>query len=86
MPISSILTLFSILFEAAVCVLGVALAVSKKKRFGWGIALTFGIYVVYDLARVLGSTFPEESLAVLFLIASASILWTVWTLWSAPSA
>ena len=69
----------SILLEAVVAVLGVMIATSKKKTYGWGIALTFALYVVYDLANFLKLNTP--GLYAIFFIATASILWTVWQLY-----
>jgi hypothetical protein len=47
------LHLLTILLEAVVAVLGVMLAISKKKMYGWCIAVTFVLYVVYDLANLM---------------------------------
>ena len=49
----NLLHLLSILLEAVVAALGIMLATGKKKIYGWCIAVTFVLYVVYDLANLL---------------------------------
>jgi len=67
----NIFNILSLLLEAVVAVLGVWIGLSQKKLYGWLIALTFAIYVVYDLGRFINVPIPAHNL--LFLIASASI-------------
>ncbi|MDD5382308.1 MAG: hypothetical protein PHH60_01455 [Candidatus Margulisbacteria bacterium] len=74
----NILNIFSLILEAATAVLGVWLGVVGKKFYGWLIALTFAIYVVYDLSRFLNRALPAHDL--LFFAASASIFSAVWLL------
>ncbi|MDD5456311.1 MAG: hypothetical protein PHV30_04680 [Candidatus Margulisbacteria bacterium] len=76
-----ILHYLSIILEFAVAILGILLATKKKKDFGWFIALTFAIYVFYDLVYVLNINMPIESLYVVFFLATASILWAVWNIY-----
>ncbi|MBN1625575.1 MAG: hypothetical protein JW944_03540 [Deltaproteobacteria bacterium] len=74
----NILQSISIGIEVLVLVLGVMLALQKKKHWGWLIALCFAIYVFYDLAGLLTFNVNTVVLRVLFFIASISILWAVW--------
>ena len=67
----------SIFCEAVVVILGVLLAIKKKKSFGWCIALCFAIYVYYDAARLAGWVVSQDLLYVLFFVATVSILWAV---------
>jgi hypothetical protein len=53
----AVLHLFSIFLEAVIVVIALLLAVHKKRLYGYGFALTFGIYVVYDLANPLRHLF-----------------------------
>ena len=66
----------SLLLELATALTGLWIAVSKKKLYGYLIALTFLIYVVYDLSRFLNAKLPGHDL--LFLTASLSIFIAVW--------
>jgi len=74
------LHLLSILLEAVVAALGVMLAISKKKMYGWCIAVTFVLYVVYDLANLMTWNISLDTLYMIFFVATLSILWAVWNL------
>lgn len=76
-----ILHIVSILLEVLVAVLGVMLAAIKKKRYGFYIALTFAIYVFYDLVNFGDLNVPRNLTYLLFFISSASILWAVWRIY-----
>lgn len=69
----------SILLELGVALLAIQL-IRQRRPYGWGILLTFGIYVVYDLARLLGWPVSSDWLYLMFFVASASAFWFVWTL------
>jgi len=68
----------SILLEMVVALLGVMLATMKQKRYGWFIALTFLLYVFYDLAFFLSLQISQDLLYYVFFIATLSILWAIW--------
>ena len=71
----------SLLIEVVVVILGLMLAVSKRKSYGYLIALTFAIYVVYDSTRFLVVSVDQYLTSFLFLIASASIFFAVWRIY-----
>jgi len=75
-----ILLVVSIALEAAVAVIAV-LAAFKGRPYLYGLALTFAVYVLYDLGRMLGWNVEKGVLSVLFLAASASALYAVWGLY-----
>ncbi|MFZ3148476.1 MAG: hypothetical protein WA137_05495 [Methanothrix sp.] len=50
----------------------------KKKMYGWCIAVTFVLYVVYDLANLMALNISEDTLYMIFFVATLSILWAVW--------
>ena len=70
-----ILQLLSILLEVGVAKTGVDIAVKKNRKSGWGIALTFAIYVLYDLSKLVPLRFPDAVLYPGFFIATVSIFW-----------
>jgi NOL1/NOP2/fmu family ribosome biogenesis protein len=76
----NLLHLLSILLEAVVAALGIMLATNKKKIYGWCIALTFVLYVVYDLANLLALNISQDTLYMIFFVATLSILWAVWNI------
>jgi hypothetical protein len=72
----------SILIEILICGIGVGIGILKKKTFGWFIAFTFGIYVIYDLSAFTGTSVPADALAVIFLAASISMLYAAWIIYA----
>ncbi len=72
------LQLVSILLEAAILALCLLAAFKKKKQFMLGFALTFGIYVFYDAAKLFAISVPEALLEGVFFIATLSALWSAW--------
>jgi hypothetical protein len=73
----NVLQIISIILEAVVAVLGIMLALSKGKSYGWFIALTFAIYVFYDLANLIPLNVSGDFLYPIFFLATISILWAV---------
>jgi hypothetical protein len=76
----NLLHLLSILLEVVVAALGMMLSIRKKKMYGWCIAVTFVLYVVYDLANLLAWNISQETLYTIFFVATLSILWAVWNI------
>ena len=74
------LLIASIVIEAGVAIAAMLVAV-KGRPYLYGLALTFTIYVLYDLGRLLGWNVEKGILSVLFLLASASALFAVWGLY-----
>ena len=72
----NLLNVLSLLLEAGVALTGLWIGLAGKKLYGYLIALTFLIYVVYDLSRFMNAKLPGHDL--IFLIASASIFSAVW--------
>jgi hypothetical protein len=75
-----VLLILSIGLELAVAVVAMLAAV-KGRPYLYGLALTFAIYVLYDLGRLFGWNVEKGILSVLFLVASASALYAVWGLY-----
>jgi hypothetical protein len=75
---TNVLQIISIILEAVVAVLGIMLALSKGKSYGWFIALTFAIYVFYDIANLIPLNVSIHLLYPIFFVATVSILWAVW--------
>jgi hypothetical protein len=72
--------IISIILEFAVMIVAV-LAARQGRSYMYGLAFTFGAYVFYDLARFLHWGVEGTLLSGLFLIASASALFAVWSLY-----
>jgi hypothetical protein len=86
MDLSLYLQPVSITIEVIICGIGLGIGMMKKKIFGWLIALTFAIYVVYDISAFSGEGLSSSTSSVIFLIASISMLVAVWLLFSREPA
>jgi hypothetical protein len=67
-------------FSNAVAIVAV-LAARKGKPYIYGLAFTFGAYVLYDLARLLQWGVQGGLLSGLFLLATITALIAVWGLY-----
>jgi len=76
-----VLDMLSIAVEMAVVLLGLLIAVKKKKGYGWCFTLTFALYVFYDLSRFLSFSLDPIVASLIFLVASLSILCAVWRIY-----
>ena len=65
----------SIIMESIIAATGLFIAIRKKRVFGYGIFLTFLIYVFYDLVNLLQLEVSDYTLYPMFFVATLSILW-----------
>jgi hypothetical protein len=65
----------AVVVEGVIAALGLMLAVKKKRFFGYGIFLTFGIYVFYDLVRLTSTAISNAVMYPVFFVATLSMLW-----------
>jgi hypothetical protein len=72
--------IISILLEAAVAVIAILVA-RQGRPYLYGLAFTFGAYVLYDLARLVQWGVEGPLLSGLFLLATISALVAVWGLY-----
>jgi hypothetical protein len=72
--------IISIILEAAVAIIAV-LAARKGNPYIYGLAFTFGAYVLYDLGRLLQWHVQGGLLSGLFLLATITALIAVWGLY-----
>jgi hydrogenase/urease accessory protein HupE len=86
MEISTLLQPVSIAIEAILVILGLGIAVQKKRCYGWFFAITFGIYVVYDTMHFTGVQVSQNILSGIFFIATLSILIGIWQLYKELSS
>jgi len=71
----------SILIEVVIAILGLLIVFKKKKKYGWGIFITFLIYVLYDSSKLITLNISGTLLSILFFIASLSALYSVWCIY-----
>lgn len=70
----------SIILEAAVAVIAVLIA-RQGRYYMYGLAFTFAAYVVYDLARFFNWSVEGPLLSWLFVLATVTALFAVWSLY-----
>ena len=70
----------SIVLEAAVAIVAI-LAARKGNPYIYGLAFTFGAYVLYDLAQLFEWDVQGGLLSGLFLLATLTALIAVWGLY-----
>jgi len=67
----------SIFVELLISILGLLIVLKRKKIYGFGIFITFFIYVFYDLSRIIELNLKESFWSYLFFIATISALFAV---------
>jgi hypothetical protein len=74
------LQFFSILLEGGIAAL--AFLAGRRRKYMYGLSITFGIYVLYDAAQYYGWAVPEEGMMqIIFFIGTLAALYTVWNLY-----
>jgi len=81
MDISGTIQLVATLIEVIIAVVAVLIAVQKKKIYGWFIAITFALFVLFDIARIFALEVSAERHALVLLVACISMLCAVWLMW-----
>ncbi|MEJ2240992.1 MAG: cache domain-containing protein [Candidatus Bathyarchaeota archaeon] len=72
-----ILQYSAIILESLIASTGLFIAIRKKRFFGYGIFLTFIIYVFYDLVKLIPLDISNIVLYPMFFIATLSIFWAI---------
>ena len=72
----------SVAIEAIIFILALIIAIKKKKPYCFAFALTFMIYVFYDLAKISVFAVSDELLYPMFFMASVSALLAIWMLFN----
>jgi hypothetical protein len=81
MQIPDLLQLIATLIELVIAGVAVLIATQKKKVYGWFIALTFALFVVFDLARIFALDISAGLHALILLVACLSMACGMWLLW-----
>ena len=76
-----ILPVISLLAELLVIVLAAALALNKKKTYGWLFAASFALFLVYDIWGLLGTAINESVKGFMLLAGVVLSLVAVWQLY-----
>jgi hypothetical protein len=67
----------SISIEFLIALMGLLIVFQRKKNYGWGIFITFAIYVFYDFVKLVGIQISSQFMYGLFFIATVSAFWFV---------
>lgn len=82
MDVSGIIQLIATLTEVVIAFVAVMIAWNKKKIYGWFIAVTFGLFVVFDLGRIFALDASADLHALVLLAACLSMLYAAWLMWN----
>jgi len=86
MLFSDFLQIVAVVLEVAVTVIAVVIATRHKKLYGWCIAVTFGLFVLFDIGRLVALPISDEAHALIFLIACGSMLFGIWLIYKEREA
>jgi hypothetical protein len=86
MLFSDFLQIVAVVLEVAVTLVALVIAIRQQKNYGWCIAITFGLFVLFDIGRLFSLPLPEEAHALIFLVACGSMLYGVWLMYREPAA
>jgi galactitol-specific phosphotransferase system IIC component len=81
MLFSDFLQIIAVLIEVVITVIAVLLATRRQKPYGWGIAVTFGLFVIFDIIRIFALPVPEAAQALSLLVACGSMLYAIWLMY-----
>ena len=81
MDVPGTIQLIATLTEVVIALIAFLIGWQKKRLYGWLIAVTFGLFVIFDLARIFALEVAADKYSLLLLIACLSMLYAVWLLW-----
>ena len=82
MDITDIITIFAILIECAIAVIAILTAIQNKKIYGWCIAITFALFALFDVVRILSPYGLSGFHSLILLVASISMLYAMWLMYN----
>jgi len=81
MYFSDFLQVIAVLLEMGVAVTALLIATRYRKSYGWCIAVTFSLFILFDLGRICVLPIPDTAHSLILLIACGSMLYGVWMLY-----
>lgn len=79
------LQIVAVLLEVAVTIIGIVMATRQQKPYGWCIAVTFGLFVLFDIGRLISLPISDAAHSLIFLVACGSMLFGVWLMYREPA-
>ena len=84
MLFSDFLQIVAVFLEVAVTLIAGFIGYRYGKIYGWCIAVTFGLFVLFDIGRLVSLPVSGEVHALIFLVACGSMLFGVWLMYREP--
>jgi hypothetical protein len=81
MQVSDSVQMIATLVEVVIAVLALFVAWQKKKMYCGFVAITFALFVIFDIGRIFAIDVSPDLHAVIFLLACLSMLYAVWLMW-----
>ncbi len=78
---SDLLQVAAVIIELIIAIIAVLAATRRDKVYGWFIAMTFILFVFFDVARIFALAVPDIVHSLIFLAACASMLYATWLIW-----
>jgi hypothetical protein len=79
-----LMQLVSIGLELVVAVIAVLVGM-RGATYAYGFALTYALYVFYDLSKLYDWPIPSGPISTLFFVATLGALWGMWGLYHATA-
>ncbi|MGA2161700.1 MAG: hypothetical protein ABSG28_05820 [Methanoregula sp.] len=81
MDIADFIQIIAILLECAVVVIAVLIATQKMRMYGWFIAATFVLFVLFDLIRIFFPYGLSRLHSLILFVACVSMLYAMWLMY-----
>ncbi|HII98333.1 MAG TPA: hypothetical protein HA272_03520 [Methanoregula sp.] len=82
MDISNLLQTLAVLVECAIAAVAFLIAIQYRKLYGGLIAITFALFVLFDIIRIFSLPVSADVNALIFLVACILMLGATWLLYS----
>jgi hypothetical protein len=81
MLFSDFLQIIAVLLEGAVTIIAAVIAIKYNRTYGWCIAITFVLFVLFDIGRLFSLPLSEAAHALILLVACGSMLYGMWLIY-----
>jgi uncharacterized membrane protein YciS (DUF1049 family) len=82
MDFADFIQIIAILLECAVVVIAVLIATRNNRQYGWLIAITFALFALFDLIRILFPYGLSGIHSLLLFVACASMIYAMWLMYN----
>lgn len=82
MDASNLLQTLAVLVEVAIAVTGALIATQNRRLYGWLIAATFSLFVLFDIFRIFELPLAPDLHGLILLVACCLMLWAMWLIYN----